>query len=108
MQKIAKAATTALLIASGFFSVNLYAASTEAEPVIEQSAQVQQQDKLVSINSATAEEMAAALSGIGLKKAQAIVNYREQYGLFTDIEQLQEVPGIGAAILERNLSKIKL
>lgn len=63
---------------------------------------------LISINSASAEELAAGLKGIGLKKAQQIVEYREQYGLFTDIEQLQEVSGIGAALFERNRASLML
>lgn len=62
----------------------------------------------VSINQATAEELAAALNGIGLKKAQAIVSYREEYGDFTGIEQLKEVPGIGNVLVERNVSRLKL
>ena len=62
----------------------------------------------VSLNQASAEELAAALNGVGIKKAEAIVSYREQYGAFTGIEQLKEVPGIGNALVERNLSRLKL
>lgn len=62
----------------------------------------------VSINQATAEELSAVMNGVGLKKAQSIVSYREQYGPFTQIEQLKEVPGIGNALVERNLNKLKL
>jgi len=62
----------------------------------------------VSLNQASAEELAAALNGVGIKKAEAIVSYREQYGDFTEIEQLKEVPGIGNALVERNLSRLKL
>ncbi len=62
----------------------------------------------LSINSATADQLAAALNGVGLKKAEAIVSYREKYGNFTQLEQLTEVPGIGRALLERNLDRLKL
>lgn len=62
----------------------------------------------VSINTGTAEELAEVMNGVGLKKAEAIVHYREQNGPFTQVEQLQEVPGIGAALVERNLSRLKL
>nr|WP_310616308.1 helix-hairpin-helix domain-containing protein [Pantoea cypripedii] len=62
----------------------------------------------ISINEATAEELAAAMNGIGLKKAQSIVSYREQYGPFTAIDQLKEVPGIGSALVERNSARLKL
>ena len=56
------------------------------------------EEAAVSINQATAEQLAAALSGVGLKKAEGIVRYREQNGPFTQVEQLQEVPGIGPAL----------
>ncbi|MBU9827172.1 ComEA family DNA-binding protein [Rahnella perminowiae] len=62
----------------------------------------------VSINTATAEEFASVMNGVGMKKAQAIVSYREELGKFTDIEQLREVPGIGAALFERNRDRLKL
>ena len=62
----------------------------------------------ININSADAEELAQSLSGIGRKKAEAIINYREQFGFFTDAEQLLEVPGIGPSFLERNRSKLRM
>ncbi|UQY45221.1 ComEA family DNA-binding protein [Mixta hanseatica] len=63
---------------------------------------------IVSINSASAQELAAVMNGIGLKKAEAIVSYRQQFGPFTELEQLKEVPGIGSSLVERNLSRLKL
>ncbi|HFR4114230.1 TPA: ComEA family DNA-binding protein [Yersinia enterocolitica] len=62
----------------------------------------------ININSADVEQLAQSLSGIGRKKAEAIVNYREQFGFFTDAEQLLEVPGIGPSFLERNRSKLRM
>lgn len=76
----------------------------ETQVVPAQAPQVEQ----VSINAATAEQLSAAMNGVGLKKAQSIVSYREQYGPFTAIEQLREVPGIGNALVERNASRLKL
>ncbi|CAI1883645.1 ComEA family DNA-binding protein [Serratia liquefaciens] len=62
----------------------------------------------VSINQADAEQLASVLKGVGLKKAESIVRYREQNGPFTQIEQLQEVPGIGPALFERNRARLKM
>ncbi|WP_145555746.1 ComEA family DNA-binding protein [Yersinia canariae] len=62
----------------------------------------------ININSADAEQLAQFLSGVGRKKAEAIVNYREQFGFFTDAEQLLEVPGIGPSFLERNRTKLRM
>ncbi|OCA56367.1 ComEA family DNA-binding protein [Photorhabdus namnaonensis] len=75
--------------------------------------QLQQQDALkveekgkVNINTASAEELARVLNGIGVKKAQGIVEYREKHGAFTTVEQLQEVQGIGPVFIERNRNKL--
>ncbi|MFG1175211.1 helix-hairpin-helix domain-containing protein [Erwiniaceae bacterium CAU 1747] len=62
----------------------------------------------VSINSATAQELAERMKGVGLKKAESIVSYREKYGPFSQLDQLTEVPGLGKALVERNLTRIKL
>ncbi|KQN47882.1 competence protein ComEA [Serratia sp. Leaf50] len=66
-----------------------------------------EEDK-VSLNNATAEDLSKALSGVGLKKGQTIVEYRTDMGPFTKIEQLQEVPGIGPSLFQRNQSRLKL
>jgi len=62
----------------------------------------------VSINSATAEELAQVMSGVGIKKAQAIVSYRDEYGPFKTLDDLKQVPGMGGTLVERNLAHLKL
>lgn len=95
-----------LALGGALYQTALHAeeASTEA-----QAAQIflPQQDQ-ISINEASAEQLSKVMNGVGLKKAQSIVSYREQYGAFTAIEQLKEVPGIGNALVERNASRLKL
>ena len=56
----------------------------------------------VDINSATAEELALVLNGVGAKKAAAIVAYREKNGPFQDVQELTKVSGIGAKLVENN------
>ncbi len=48
------------------------------------------------------------MNGVGLKKAQAIVSYRDEYGPFKTLEDLQQVPGMGASLVERNLDRLTL
>lgn len=62
----------------------------------------------VSINSASAEDLARVMNGVGLKKAQAIVSYREEYGPFKTVEDLKQVPGMGSSLVERNLAFLTL
>ncbi len=60
----------------------------------------------ININQASADTLDLALDGIGAKKAQAIVDYRELHGPFASVEDLANVKGIGAGTLERNLGRI--
>jgi competence protein ComEA len=62
----------------------------------------------VSINTASAEDLARVMNGVGMKKAQAIVSYREEYGPFKTVEDLKQVPGMGHSLVERNLSHLTL
>lgn len=56
----------------------------------------------ININTASPEQLADGLNGIGLKRAQAIVEYREANGAFTSADQLLEIKGIGEKTLEKN------
>lgn len=62
----------------------------------------------VNLNSASAQELADKLDGVGEVRAQGIVKYREDNGPFTSVEQLLEVKGIGMATLEKNRARIQL
>lgn len=55
----------------------------------------------VDVNSADARTLARELDGIGLSKAQAIVDYRNEHGPFAGPEDLVKVKGVGARTLER-------
>ncbi|MFZ1873804.1 MAG: ComEA family DNA-binding protein [Chania sp.] len=89
----------------------------EPQPVVQSPPKVERQaavetpsegEATVNINEADAEELASILNGVGMKKAEAIVRYREQNGPFTQVEQLQEVPGIGPTLIERNRARLKM
>lgn len=62
----------------------------------------------VDINNADAETLAVELKGIGLKKAQAIVAYRNENGVFKAIEDLANVKGISHKTIEKNKENILL
>ncbi len=55
----------------------------------------------VNINTADAKTIGEALSGIGLKKAEAIVKYRTEKGPFKTVEELENVSGIGKKTVEK-------
>ncbi|MCW8889875.1 MAG: helix-hairpin-helix domain-containing protein [Sedimenticola sp.] len=60
----------------------------------------------VNINSATAEEIATELKGVGESKAAAIVAYRLEHGLFKTADDLVMVKGIGQKTVEANRENI--
>ena len=54
----------------------------------------------VNINTATVEEL-MSLKGIGEKKAESIVEYREEIGSFATIDELKGVKGIGDKVFNK-------
>ena len=62
----------------------------------------------VDINSASAEQIAQSLKGVGLKKAQAIVAYRQKAGRFKTVDDLLNVKGVGKKLLDLNAANITL
>ena len=63
---------------------------------------------VVNVNTATAEEIAQALKGVGLKKAEAIVAYRKSNGQFQHVDELVNVKGIGVRTIDLNRGVIML
>lgn len=61
----------------------------------------------VHLNQANIDEL-QKLKGIGEKKAQAIVEYRQKNGGFKNIDEFKNVKGIGPAIFEKNKPRLSL
>ena len=115
--KLMKHLFSSLFIAGAMLSTQALAeekTSEQAQPQMQQQTAVQAPSQTVqqtvsdklNINTASASEIQKALIGIGAKKAEAIVQYREKHGNFTMAEQLLEVQGIGKATLEKNRDRI--
>ena len=49
----------------------------------------------VDINSADATTLTATTDGVGIKRAQAIVAFRQQNGPFKSVDELSQIRGIG-------------
>ncbi len=61
----------------------------------------------VDINTADAATISAELQGVGMSKAQAIVEYRRNHCPFRSYEDLTLVKGIGARTVEINRANIQ-
>lgn len=100
--KIISALIFTLLFSASFFQpVFAKTANTEAKM---SSTQID----TVNLNQAGAKEIAKVLTGIGPKKAQAIIDYRNTHGDFKAVEELASVKGIGVATIAKNHKRILL
>ncbi|QFR48866.1 helix-hairpin-helix domain-containing protein [Sulfurimonas lithotrophica] len=61
----------------------------------------------IDINNADAKSL-ANLKGVGAKKAEAIVAYRNTNGCFSKLEDLANVKGIGSKTIEKNKADLVL
>ncbi len=97
-EKIYLAVVIILVIASaaGIFAVKYHKSDSFSLLVADE---VELYD-LSIINSATVEDF-MEINGIGEVKANAIVNFRESIGGFTDINQITIIDGISDATLEK-------
>ena len=66
-----------------------------------------QESKVVNINTATATQL-ETLTGVGPATARAIISYRTSKGVFTKVEDLLNVPGIGPAKLAAMRNEISV
>ncbi len=57
--------------------------------------------EMVNLNKADASAFQYYLNGIGEKKANQIINYRQQHKEFTSIAEIMEVKGIGKGIFTK-------
>ena len=88
--KVLSVKSLAALLATGLFSIWAWA----AQPV--------------NVNSASAEEIAESLKGVGLNKAEAIVSYRNENGSYKHVDELVNVKGIGIRTVDINREYILL
>ncbi|AKE52371.1 ComEA family DNA-binding protein [Kangiella geojedonensis] len=84
--------------------------AVQAKDKVERPSTTQSQQKLsqVNINTATTSQLAAVMKGVGLKKAEAIIEYRKKFGPFKSIDELTAVKGIGSKTLQKNRAKLTI
>lgn len=63
----------------------------------------QKQSIKIDLNQADAKTLSKAVKGIGKKRAEAIVAYRQEKGPFKSIEELAQVRGLGKQFVQSHL-----
>ena len=56
----------------------------------------------VNINTADKATLVTEIKGVGEKRAEAIIAWREQHGPFKSVDELADVSGVGQAIVDKN------
>ncbi len=101
-----KAAMFAVVLS--FFAVSLPSQviaqdSKSVSPV----SQAQSETKKININKASAQELVGSVKGIGIKRAEAIVSYRDAHGGYKSINELSQVKGLGKMFVDNHLAQLQ-
>lgn len=63
---------------------------------------------VVNINTADVQTLAENIQGVGLKRAQAIISFREEHGPFKSVDELTQIKGIGLKMVEKNRANLRV
>lgn len=61
----------------------------------------------INLNTADVKTLSKSIKGIGIKRAESIVKYRETHNGFKAVTDLSEVPLIGKNFVSKHLSEIE-
>ena len=61
----------------------------------------------IDLNKADIKTLSKSFKGIGQKRAEAIIGYRETKGGFKSVEELAQVRGLGEQFVKSHLSQLQ-
>lgn len=87
------------------FSSSLYAATQVVTPqTVSTSPNSSHQ---INLNTADAKALSRSIKGIGLKRAEAMIKYREAHNGFHSIDDLAQVPGLGKNFVKTHREELQ-
>lgn len=87
-------------------SILLSVPTAFSQPVISPQPEVTTQ-KTIHLNQASVSELTNSFKGIGRKRAEAIVAYRESHGPFKAVADLAQVRGLGHTFINNHLEQLQ-
>lgn len=104
MKTICRAGVLSLFVLGCSFSVQAAVNPAVIPKVSAQSRVVEknQANEKIDLNKAGIDDLANSVKGIGIKRAEAILKYRETIGSFKSIAELSSVPGLGANFVKKH------
>ncbi|NMY40045.1 helix-hairpin-helix domain-containing protein [Pseudomonas sp. WS 5013] len=98
----------AVVLLSCMASLPIAVSAAESAKAPSVAVETQTEVSAVNINTADLDVLQSELVGVGKVKAQAIIDHRNANGPFASVDELLEVKGIGAAILEKNRDRMSV
>ena len=68
---------------------------------------VQQSIKKINLNTADVLALTGSFKGIGKKRAEAIVSFRDAHGKFKSVADLSQVKGLGQSFVNSHLEQLQ-
>lgn len=99
-----KASFFAIVLSLFFVSIPLNAANIAPSP---QTTAESSTSAKIDLNKADSSALSGSVKGIGQKRAEAIVKYREDHGKFNSLEDLAKVKGLGEKFVKNHLSQLE-
>lgn len=102
---------TFLVVALSVFSFSAFAQNTPVTIEKKAPLPVQQVKPIdvqkINLNTADARTLTGSFKGIGQKRAEAIVHYREAHEGFKSVAELAAVRGIGQSFVDHHLQELE-
>ena len=62
----------------------------------------------ININTADKETLMSVINGVGEKKAEAIIQFRDENGPFKSIDDLTKIKGIGQGMIDKHEKMLRV
>ena len=78
-----------------------------ASSSIKSTSVVNQHASKINLNTASVSQLTHAIRGIGPKRAEAIVAYRQAHGAFQAVTEIARIKGIGRSFVKQHAQEIE-